>query len=216
MTGGVRGAWRAPRTVLALVVPPLWSNRVLPALELPLRGRTAANVAFAGLYSGVFDGRPNWLSASGFRWGLGGAAAVIAGYVVALSIPAVRRLPLEVAERVPETSTLEWIALHIPVGTVLAEEAVFRGTLDPLLDDELGPAAPVVGALDFGVWHVHPARAAGDPVAVTVAATTLAGLVFGWLRRRSGSATAPALLHLAINAGGALAPVAARWIENRR
>ncbi|WP_278264745.1 CPBP family intramembrane glutamic endopeptidase [Nocardia sp. AG03] len=147
---------------------------------------------------------------------MGASAVVFAGYGVALSIPALRRLPLEVAERVPETSTLEWIALHIPVGTVLAEEAVFRGTLDPLLDDARVPAAPVVGALDFGVWHISPARVAGDPVAVTVAATTLAGLFFGWLRRRSGSATAPALAHLAINAGGALAPIAARWIEGRR
>ncbi|WP_336086486.1 CPBP family intramembrane glutamic endopeptidase [Nocardia sp. SSK8] len=189
---------------------------MLPALELPIRGRTVANVVFAAGYAGVFGGRPKWLSATGFRWGIGGAALVFAGYGVALSIPALRRLPLEVAERVPETSTLEWIALHIPVGTVLAEEAVFRGTLDPLLDDALGPVAPVAGAIDFGLWHIEPARAAGDPVAVTVAATTLAGLGFGWLRRRSGSATAPALVHLAINAGGALAPIAARWIAARR
>lgn len=189
---------------------------MLPALGFSLRGRTAANVLFAAGYTGVFRGRPNWFSVSGFRWGIGSSAVVLAGFAVALSIPALRRFPLEVAERVPETSTLEWIALHIPVGTVLAEEAVFRGTLDPLLDDTLGAPAPVIGALDFGLWHIQPARAAGDPVVVTVLATTVAGLIFGELRRRSGSATAPALLHLAVNAGGALAPVAARWIELRR
>lgn len=201
---------------MALGLPLAWSNRALPALGLGLRGRSAANVGFAAAYTTVFGGRPNWFSASGLRWGVGSSAVVLAGFAVALSIPALRRFPLEIAERVPETSTLEWIALHIPVGTVLAEEAIFRGTLDPLLDDTVGPAAPVLGAIDFGLWHIYPAQAAGDPIPMTVLATTLAGLLFGELRRRSGSATAPALLHLAINAGGALAPVAARWIELRR
>lgn len=197
--------------VAALILPLLWSNRVLPALDLPLRGRTAANVAFATGYTKLFRGNPNWLSPSGFRWGLSSAAVVLTGYAVALAIPSLRRLPLEIAVRAPETSTLEWIALHIPVGTVLAEEAIFRGTLDPVLADSVG--APVIGAIDFGLWHIQPARAAGDSVLPTILATTLAGLVFTELRRRSGSATAPALLHLAINAGGALAPAAARWVD---
>ncbi|MGY0502980.1 CPBP family intramembrane glutamic endopeptidase [Nocardia sp. FBN12] len=140
---------------------------------------------------------------------------VLAGYAVALAVPSLRRLPLEIAVRAPETSTLEWIALHIPVGTVLAEEAIFRGTLDPLLAASAGATAPAISAVDFGLWHIQPARAAQDPVLPTVLATTLAGLVFSVLRRRSGSATAPALLHLAINAGGALAPVAARWVDGR-
>ncbi len=38
----------------------------------------------------------------------------------------------------------------------------------------------------------------------TVAFTAAASLVFDWLRARSGSLLAPALLHLAVNAGGAL------------
>ncbi|MFC9473905.1 CPBP family intramembrane glutamic endopeptidase [Nocardia sp. NPDC056952] len=207
---------RRLEAVAALVLPLLWSNRVLPALDLPLRGRTAANIVFATGYTKLFRGSPNWLSPIGFRWGFGSAAVVVAGYAVALSIPSLRRLPLEIAVRAPETSTLEWIGLHIPVGTVLAEEAVFRGTLDPVLAESAGSSAPVISALDFGLWHIRPARAAGDPVAPTVLATTLAGLVFTELRRRSGSATAPALLHLAINAGGALAPAAARWVDGLR
>lgn len=197
----------------ALALPLLWSNRVLPALDLPLRGRTVANVAFATGYTTVFRGNPNWLSRSGFIWGLGGAAVVLAGYAVAVAVPALRRLPLEIAVRAPETSTLEWIALHIPVGTVLAEEAIFRGTLDPLLADSDAAPALALSAAGFGLWHIQPARAAGDPVFPTVLATTMAGLVFSEFRRRSASATAPALLHLAINAGGALAPAAARWVD---
>ncbi|MGW0327509.1 CPBP family intramembrane glutamic endopeptidase [Nocardia sp. NPDC003183] len=207
---------RRLEAVAALALPLLWSNRVLPALDLALRGRTVANIAFAAGYTKLFRGNPNWLSPSGFRWGFGSAAVVVAGYAVALSIPSLRRLPLEIAVRAPETSTLEWIGLHIPVGTVLAEEAVFRGTLDPVLAESAGSLAPVISALDFGLWHIRPARVAGDPVVPTVLATTLAGLVFTELRRRSGSATAPALLHLAINAGGALAPAAARWVDGLR
>ncbi len=205
---------RRLESVAALVLPLLWSNRVLPALDLSLRGRTVANVTFATGYTKVFRGNPNWLSPSGFRWGIGSAAVVLAGCAVALAVPSLRRLPLEIAVRAPETSTLEWIALHIPVGTVLAEEAIFRGTLDPLLAESVG--APAIGAVDFGLWHIQPASAADDPVLPTVLATTLAGLVFSELRRRSGSATAPALLHLAINAGGALAPAAARWVDGRK
>ncbi|MFC6009909.1 CPBP family intramembrane glutamic endopeptidase [Nocardia lasii] len=201
------------RRLVALVLPLLWNNRVLPALDLPLRGRTAANITFAAGYTKVFRGSPNWLSPSGFRWGFASASVVLAGYVVALSIPSLRRLPLEIAVRAPETSTLEWIALHIPVGTVLAEEAIFRGTLDPLLTEV--PAAPALSALDFGLWHIHPAKAAGDPLPPTLLATTLAGLAFSELRRRSDSATAPALLHLALNVGAALAPTAARWVAGR-
>ncbi|WP_410874292.1 CPBP family intramembrane glutamic endopeptidase [Nocardia sp. A7] len=202
--------------VVALGLPLLWSNSVLPALDLPLRGRTVANVAFAAGYTKVFCGNPNWLSRSGFRWGSGSAAIVLAGYAVALAVPSLRRLPLEVAVRAPETSTLEWIAVHIPVGTVLAEEAIFRGTLDPLLAESIGGPASAIGAVDFGLWHIHPAKAANDSIPLTILATTLAGLIFTELRRRSDSATAPALLHLAINAGGALAPAAARWVDGLR
>ncbi|MEV0434571.1 CPBP family intramembrane glutamic endopeptidase [Nocardia sp. NPDC050413] len=198
---------------MALGLPLCWNNSVLPALGFSLRGRSVANVLFAATYTGVFRGRPNWLSASGLRWGLGSSAVVLAGYGAVLAIPALRKLPAEIAVLVPETSTLEWIAVHIPVGTVLAEEAVFRATLDPLLTTHGYP--PALGAADFALWHIHPARTAGDSLPVTLAATTVAGLIFSALRRRADSATAPALLHLAINAGGALLPTLAAYVETR-
>ena len=108
----------------------------------------------------------------------------------------------------------EWVTIHIPLGTVYSEETIFRGTLDPLLDEVAGPVGKWCGALIFGLWHIHPARAAGDSVAATLAATAVGGLIFSWLRRRTGSATAPALAHLALNAGGALAPRVARAVGN--
>ena len=67
--------------------------------------------------------------------------------------------------------------------------------------------ALLVGAALFGLWHLTPtltgALDAGDPalgVTVgTVAATTVAGIGFGWLRVRSGSLLAPILAHIATN-----------------
>ncbi|MFC4377167.1 CPBP family intramembrane glutamic endopeptidase [Nocardia halotolerans] len=198
------------RAVPALVLAPLWSNRVLPALDLPLRGRTVANALFATAYTVAFRGRPNWFSAKGLRWGIGSSALVLAGYAAVLAIPPLRRLAAGVEARAPETTTTEWIAVHIPLGTVLAEETIFRATLDPLL---AGTPAALLGPLDFGLWHLHPARSAGDPVPATLAATTLAGLLFTYLRHRSTSTTAPALLHLTINTGAALLPRLAILIE---
>jgi membrane protease YdiL (CAAX protease family) len=72
----------------------------------------------------------------------------------------------------------------------------------------------------FGLWHVIPSLhvagtnrgvsdavgGAGNPLAVvgTVVLTTIGGLVFGELRRRSGSVLASAGAHWATNALGVL------------
>lgn len=199
-----------PKVLAAVALPLLWSDRVLPALGLDVRGRTAANTAFAAAYTLAFRGNPNWLSVHGVRAGAAVGGIVLAGYGAGVAIPSIRRRLAEVADRGPEVSMAEWAGVHIPVGTVLAEELVFRATLTPLLEESLGRTGTWLGALTFGLIHIRPARAAGDTVPGTVAVTTAAGLLFDWLRRRTGSITAPTLLHLAINGGGALAPHTAR------
>ncbi|MFI6997435.1 CPBP family intramembrane glutamic endopeptidase [Nocardia sp. NPDC050175] len=208
---------RFPETIAAVGIPLAWGNLMLPGLGLGVRGRTAANAGFATAYAVAFHGVPNWRSAKGFRYGLVSASLVAAGYGVALSIPSVRKRMHEFDDRGPGVSTVEWVAVHIPIGTVYSEEMIFRATLEPLLDNTFGSrAGSVLGALTFGLWHIHPARAAGDSVPVAIAATAAGGGAFGWLRRRTGSVTAPALLHLAINVGGALAPRVARLIGTAR
>ncbi|MFC8528319.1 CPBP family intramembrane glutamic endopeptidase [Nocardia sp. NPDC057227] len=158
---------------------------------------------FATGYARVFAGEPRWGARPGWRLGLGAAAAVLAGYGAALALPPARRALAAAPDRAPGVAVAEWIGVHIPLGTVYTEELIFRGALDDI-------AGTPLAALTFGLWHIAPARAAGDPILPTIAATTAAGLVFGALRRRSGSATAPALLHYALNAGGALTPRLAR------
>ncbi|WP_405167469.1 CPBP family intramembrane metalloprotease [Nocardia sp. NBC_01499] len=208
---------RVAETVAAIGIPLAWSNWALPALGLGIRGRTVANAGFATGFATVCHATPNWFSAKGFRYGIVAASLVATGYGVALTIPSVRRGLSEFEGRAPEVSPAEWIAVHIPISTVYSEEMIFRAALDPLLDNAFGSrAGSVLGALTFGLWHVHPARAAGDSVPASIAATAAGGVALGWLRRRTGSVTAPALLHLAINAGGALAPRIARLIGTPR
>ncbi|MCM6772957.1 CPBP family intramembrane metalloprotease [Nocardia sp. CDC159] len=201
-----------------MTLPLLWSNRVLPRLHLGIRGRTVANTAFATGYGlafgrGVPIGRVTRRPITTFA----PAAAVLAGYGVALAIPSLRARLTGFAERAPEVPVAEWAAVHIPLGTVYSEELIFRAILDPLLDEAAGPLGPWLGATTFGLWHIAPARAAGDDVPLSVAATTLGGLFLGWQRRRTGGILAPALLHLALNAGGAIAPhLAARMVGTNR
>jgi uncharacterized protein len=84
-------------------------------------------------------------------------------------------------------------------------------------------AATTVSACLFGLWHVLPAMdlarthtsVQGDTAAgrrrvaltvlATIAFTSLAGIVFAELRRRSGSLAAPIGLHWATNGLGVLA-----------
>ncbi|WP_330228235.1 CPBP family intramembrane metalloprotease [Nocardia sp. NBC_00508] len=205
---------RVAGTVAAVVLPLAWSNVVLPRLGLGVRKRTATNAGFATGYALALRGSPNWCSKDGVRYGMLAASVVAAGYGAALALPPARRFVGAIADRGPEVSTVEWVAVHIPIGTVYSEELVFRGTLDPLLDQAFGVrTGALLSAATFGLWHIAPARAAGDSVPATIAATTAGGLIFGRLRHRSGGATAPALLHLAVNAGGAVAPRLARHLE---
>ncbi|NEW38816.1 CPBP family intramembrane metalloprotease [Nocardia cyriacigeorgica] len=194
------------RIVLAVGLPLLWSNWLVPRLPEDMRVRTVVNASVATGYAVAFGAHPNWFSARGRRYGLGCAGIVAAGYGAAVAVPAVRRALAERPDRAPGVARGEWIGVHIPLGTVYSEELIFRATLDPLLDNTFGRhVGSLIGATTFGLWHIAPARAAGENVPVTVAVTTAAGALFGLLRRHTDSTTAPALLHWAINAGGVLA-----------
>ncbi|MET8800679.1 CPBP family intramembrane glutamic endopeptidase [Nocardia sp. NPDC004568] len=195
------------RVAGAVGLPLVWNNVVLPRLRFDHRGRTVANALAATGYALVFAGTPRWISARGLRYGIGCAGIVAAGFAVASAAPSLRRALSAPRDRAPATSTVEWVAVQIPLGTVYTEELIFRATLEPLLDREFGDrAGRLLGAAVFGLWHIHPARAAGDSVPATVVFTGAAGLLFGALYRHTGSAAAPALLHWAVNAGGALVP----------
>ncbi|MFV9636838.1 lysostaphin resistance A-like protein [Mycobacterium neumannii] len=112
----------------------------------------------------------------------------------------------------------------IPLQTVIPEELAFRGVLHGALDRAWGwRGVAAAGSLLFGLWHIATSlgltssnvgftRIFGGGVIGTVAGVTLAvvatgiaGFVFTWLRRRSGSLIAPIALHWSLNGLGALA-----------
>ncbi|MGV0836459.1 CPBP family intramembrane glutamic endopeptidase [Mycolicibacterium thermoresistibile] len=112
----------------------------------------------------------------------------------------------------------------IPLQTVIPEELAFRGVLHGALSRAWGfRGVAAAGSLLFGLWHIATSlgltssnvgftRLFGGGVAGTVAgvalavvATGIAGFVFDWLRRRSGSLLAPIALHWSLNGLGALA-----------
>ena len=199
MTGRVLAA-------AAVAVPLAWSNWALPALDLGPRGRTVGNACFATAYGLALRQRVPWVTRNGLAVGATAAMVPLGAYAVAAALPAGRAAAAQrsVGET-PRDDLAEWTLVHIPIGTVYAEELIFRGTLDPLLENLFGPRlGGVLGAATFGLWHIQPARVAGEGVVGTVVATGLAGLVFGWLRHKGGSVVAPALVHLAINVGGAV------------
>ncbi|MCV6978201.1 Rv0804 family intramembrane glutamic endopeptidase [Mycobacterium bourgelatii] len=152
---------------------------------------------------------------AGLRWG--SASAAVAATAVAATTPVPKvRMSMSTRELPPSVPT--WLSLQIPLGTVWAEEAAFRGALMTAGAEAFGPTGgQLLQAVTFGLSHVPDARATGVPLVPTVLITGLAGWLFGWLAERSGSLAAPILLHLAINESGALAAVAtqqrARGVE---
>jgi membrane protease YdiL (CAAX protease family) len=155
----------------------------------------------------------------GVRYGAVAAAIVLTVLLVAAIVPATRGAFDDSRADVGAGRMLVEVLISVPLGTVLLEELAFRGSLLGLLR-RLGSTtrAVIVSSVLFGLWHIAPALStAGDnsslpgtsssggglAVAVvgTAVATTVAGLVFCWLRLRSGSLVAPMLAHIATNSG---------------
>jgi membrane protease YdiL (CAAX protease family) len=159
--------------------------------------------------------------ASGCRWGLGAIGVVTGVYVVGVLLPLTRPAFQDVRYDLPLPEALRTAFVVIPLGTVLLEEIAFRSVLWGFLSRHFRPWQVLITTSGiFGLWHVMPAlhvgatnRGVSDAVggsgsaAVvvgTVVLTTIGGLVFGELRRRSGSVLASAGAHWATNALGVL------------
>jgi CAAX protease family protein len=157
----------------------------------------------------------------GLRWAGALVAGVLLGYLVAVALPPTRQAFADTRATSLSGAALLWhLLVRIPLGTALLEEVAFRGVVYAMVERWRGVRAAVVGSsLLFGLWHVLPSlglRRANAAVAdvlgsgpagavvAAVAATTLAGVVFCELRRRSGGLLAPFALHWALNALGLL------------
>lgn len=159
----------------------------------------------------------------GLIWGAAAITLVVAVYLVGVSIPQTRRFFVD--DRLsgrPGTAVARHALVEVPLGTVMLEEAAFRAVLfaDLVLATNTTTAV-AVSSLIFGVWHVLPAitwhesnagiaetlgerhhRSRWLVVALSVAGTAAAGVVFCLLRIASDSLLAPMALHWAVNGLG--------------
>jgi membrane protease YdiL (CAAX protease family) len=159
---------------------------------------------FTGLY-GLLKmkyGRPFWRSLAWQAPPEGWASGAIRGFVLAMSV-----LLLAVLLRTPNTESPMKDLLGNPFSVMLiaifgttlgpvCEELAFRGFLLPLLTRSAGAAGGIVlTALPFALLHGSE-YAWSWPHLVLI---FVAGVAFGWMRWRSGSTAAAALMHATYN-----------------
>lgn len=159
----------------------------------------------------------------GSLYALASVGLVLAVVAIGIALPVTRQFFM--ADRYATISgALVASMIVIPLQTVIPEELAFRGVLQGTLSRVSGARGVfAAGSLLFGLWHVASSlgltsgnqglsavlggglwgQALG--IAGAVAATAVAGFVFTWLRRRSGSLLAPIALHWSLNGVGALA-----------
>lgn len=213
VSGAVVVVLAAINVVDNLLHPPWWVHALEGAGLLAWARWEGLNWAQLGL------GR-NRLRA-GARWGLGVIGLVAGVYVVGILLPATRPAFLDARYDLPLGAALHRALVVIPLGTVFLEEIAFRSVLWGVLARHLRQGQVLVTtSVLFGFWHVLPSLhlgannrgvseafgGAGNAVVVasTVAFTAVGGLVFGELRRRSGSVLASAAAHWATNGLGVL------------
>lgn len=148
-------------------------------------------------------GQPFWRS---MAWQIpegAGGRALLAGvglaFLVGLSGVLLQTPPLEGPMRLlledPLSTALLGIAA-VSIGPV-CEELAFRGLLMPVLVQKLGPAPGIIlSALPFALLHGPQYGWLWQPILLI----TAAGCGFGWMRYRTGSTGAAALMHAAYNA----------------
>lgn len=171
---------------------------------------------------------------SGLRLGLGVSSVLALVMVVGLLIPVTRDLFMDERADVPFREMTYKFLIEVPLGTVLLEEVAFRGVLPAMVAMRIQPdprrrlRADSVAAALFGLWHILPAMSLShanneiaqgtDPMLLqiggvigSVLLTATFAMWLSWMRNRSDSVAAPALLHATSNGlGSALAWVAQR------
>lgn len=154
---------------------------------------------------------------AGLLYGAGACLLVLLVLLVAAAVPATNGFLHDSRAHITGGRLLYELGVSIVLLTAIPEELAFRGVL-------LGSAlrlwgrwrASLVTSALFGLWHIAPTlhtmsdnhvfkgaavTVAGQVLLVlgAIAVTFAAGLVFCWLRLRSGSLIAPVMAHVATN-----------------
>src|SRR6516162_214547 len=204
--------------LIAHFTTPWASIATVPAAAIGLAFLMRAN----GLdWTDLGLGREHWKSGMGYAL----AAVAVVASVIGLGVLLPMTRPMFMNNHYATISgALIASMIIIPLQTVIPEELAFRGVLHGALNRAWGfRGVAVAGSLLFGLWHITTSlgltasnvgftRLFGGGVVgmlagvtVAVIATAMAGFVFSWLRRRSGSLIAPIALHWSLNGLGALA-----------
>lgn len=216
---------------IAVVVVVLAISNVVAHFTTPWAGIATVPAVAAGLlilvrtrglgWAELGLSREHWKSGAGYA--LAAVAVVVSVIAVGMLLPFTR--PMFMNDHYATISgALIASMIIIPLQTVIPEELAFRGVLHGALNRAWGfRGVAAAGSLLFGLWHIATSlgltssnvgftRLFGGGlvgtvagVVLAVAATAIAGFVFTWLRRRSGSLLAPIALHWSLNGLGALA-----------
>ena len=192
-----------------LLGPTLVAISLLTAALSVIAWTAGATLADLGL--GRADAR------AGLLYGAGAFGIVLLVLVVAAAIPQTNGFLHDSRAQIDGGRLLYELGVPIVLLTAIPEEFAFRGVLLGSALRLWGPrrASLITSAL-FGLWHIAPtlhtmsdnhvfrseaASVAGQVLLVlgSIAVTFVAGLVFCWLRLRSGSLIAPIMAHVATN-----------------
>jgi membrane protease YdiL (CAAX protease family) len=219
---------------IAIVVAVLVATNLIAHFTTPWANVVVVPVAAFGLLALIRYRGHSWaeLGLGRAHWRSGAKYAAIAVAIVGavigigLLLPLTRPMFLNSHYATTVSGALLASMVLIPLQTVIPEELAFRGVLHGTMARAWGfRGVAAGGSLLFGLWHIATSlgltsgnvglakllgggfagQVAG--VAGAVVATAVAGFVFTWLRRRSGSLLAPIALHWSLNGMGALAAV---------
>lgn len=196
--------------LLALIVEAVALNALLPvvrikSLYLQLPAQFILYGFLLWMLSVIFRryyGRPFWLS---LRWvpaRMSVPALTACGILLAFAVMVASLLlrtpdinsPMK--QLLSDKSSILLVAIFgVTLGPV-CEEIIFRGFLQPLLVRSWGPAPGILGAaVPFGLLHLQEYSYSWRHGLLI----TLAGAAFGWMRYRTGSTKAAAIMHASYN-----------------
>jgi uncharacterized protein len=186
----------------------------------PFQGLLAQLVWYALVFSALYAllrvryGQPFWRSL-GWTFPVAAvAASLLAGPLLAIvlsllgNVLRTPEIPLPFQQMLQDRPTIILFAIFVVILGPLCEELAFRGFLMPLLMRSFGPATGIIATgLLFGSLH-GPEYGWHWQHALLISA---AGMVFGWVRFKTGSTAAAAFMHSTYN----LTQFAALLAQNR-
>jgi membrane protease YdiL (CAAX protease family) len=184
------------------LLPVRYQSRVAEALIAQSLIYVLAYSALALLFRVHYD-RPFWRSLGWNSFRLPAAFIVVTGAVTAIVVALLGALirtptaPNRITEMLEDPRALVWVAIFGLTLAPIAEELGFRGFLQPLLVRSLGPVPGILAAaIPFGLLHFSEYGNSWRHALLI----SLAGAAFGWMRYRTGSTKASALMHASYNA----------------